>query len=250
MQLSHLWYIEYMKIHRFYIPNIEISDQNIIVTHETELIHQLKNVFRYKAGQIIHIFNETKGEIEVEIVKIDKKDMSFKYNKHIIQAQTDKGQRKQVNLYMSIIKNSNFDLVIEKAVELGISRVIPVISERTIKNNLNFERLNKIIKEATEQSGRIGLMKIGESVNLQQAMEISKMNSDAVYFGSVIETEGLKYNTDNPYKDISVFIGPEGGYSDEEIRLFHKESVQPLRLGDYVLRAETAAILACGLLAL
>ncbi len=238
-----------MKIHRFYIDNIDISPENTIVTQETELIHQLKNVFRYKPGQIIHIFNEQVGEIEVEIAKIDKKDMSFKYNKQIQQADSDKSHKK-VSLYMSIIKNSNFDLVIEKAVELGISEIIPVISERVIKNKLNYERLHKIVKEATEQSGRIQLMKIGGTVELNDAIISAKEYSGRVYFGSVIEHEGSKYNISNKDKHVSIFIGPEGGYSDEEIGIFNKQKIQPVRLGDFVLRAETAAIVACGLMSL
>lgn len=238
-----------MKIHRFYIPRIEILPENIIVTQETELIHQLKNVFRYKPGQNIHIFNETVGEIEVQIEKINKKDMSFKYNKHVKSADTNKGHKK-VSLYMSIIKNSNFELVLEKAVELGISEIIPVVSERVIKNKLNYERLHKIIKEATEQSGRIQLMEIGETLEFKTAITKAKKHSDTVYFGSVVEKEGSKYDMANKYKDISIFIGPEGGYSDDEIALFIKEKIQPVRLGDFVLRAETAAIVACGLMSL
>ncbi len=236
-----------MKIHRFYIPQIEISAQNTIVSHETDLIHQLKNVFRYKQGQIIHMFNEEQGEMEVEITEMNKKDMSFKYNTHVMQTQTHKSHKRIVSLYMSIIKNANFDLVIEKAVELGVSRVVPVISERTIKNKLNYERLNKIIKEATEQSGRIALMKIEETLDLGSAIEKSKEVSDIVYFGSTIENDGLKYTTDNNNINISIFIGPEGGYSNDETALFINKKVLPIRLGNHVLRAETAAIIASGL---
>ncbi len=239
-----------MKIHRFYIPNIEISSQNDIVTHETELIHQLKNVFRYKVGQTIHIFNEKIGEVEVEISKIDKNDLSFKYVKNINIKKKDKDHQKEIVLYMSIIKNSNFDFIVEKTVELGVTCVIPVVSERSMKNNLNYERLNKIVKEATEQSGRVKLMKIEQIMNLDNAIELAKNNSDIVYFGSVDENDDTKYDGTIKYRSISIFIGPEGGYSDEETSLFNKNEVRSLRLGDYVLRAETAAILACGLLSL
>lgn len=238
-----------MKIHRFYIPHIEISPENIIVTQETELVHQLKNVFRYKSGQVIHIFNEIVSEIEVEIQNIDKKEMSFKYIKHIQQASTNKGHKK-VSLYMSVIKNSNFELVLEKAVELGVSEIIPVVSGRVIKNKLNYERLHKIVKEATEQSGRIQLMKIGETLDLVDAITSAKDRSGIVYFGSVIENEGNKYDISSKDKDISIFIGPEGGYTDYEMALFAKEKIQPVRLGDFVLRAETAAVVACGLMSL
>jgi len=249
MQVSHLWYILHMKIHRFYMPHIDILEENTIVTYEIDLIHQLKNVFRYKTGQVIHIFNEEKGELEVELASIDKKQMSFKYIRQIKTPDSQNDTRK-VSLYMSIIKNSNFDLIIEKAVELGVSQVIPVVSERTIKNNLNYERLRKIIKEATEQSGRVELMKIEETVDLKTGIEAAKNHSEMVYFGSVIENEAFTYKTGESYKVVGIFIGPEGGYSDQETVLFIKEGIHPIRLGNHVLRAETAAIVACGLLSL
>jgi 16S rRNA (uracil1498-N3)-methyltransferase len=239
-----------MRIHRFYIENIDIDTENTIVTQETDLIHQLKNVFRYKLGQKIHIFNEKIGEMEVEISEIGKKDMSFKYIRHISNIIDNKEPRKNLCLYMSIIKNSNFELVVEKAVELGVIEIIPVITERTIKNNLNIQRINKIIKEATEQSGRVDLMKIGETVDLFNAVKIAKENSDIVYFGSLDDEYFVNKDIkDGKYKT-AVFIGPEGGYSDEELSVFKSEKINPLRLGRYVLRAETAAIVACGLLSL
>lgn len=238
-----------MRIHRFYMENIDINEQNIFVTQETDLIHQLKNVFRYKVGQKIQIFNEIRGEIEAEIFGINKKDMSFRYVKHIKKDFVDKSQKRHISLYMSVIKNSNFDLVVEKAVELGIDEIISVTTERSIKNNLNTIRINKIIKEATEQSGRLDLMKIGETLDLCDAIKKAKEDSDSVYFGSVNRNDnseqikGGRYNT-------AIFIGPEGGYSDEELLLFLNNKIKPLRLGGYVLRAETAAIVACGLLSL
>jgi 16S rRNA (uracil1498-N3)-methyltransferase len=240
-----------MRIHRFYIEKIEISSKNIFVTQETLFIHQLKNVFRYKLGQKIHVFNEITGEIEVEIFEIGKKDMSFKYIRHINNIINNKESNKNVCLYMSIIKNSNFELIVEKAVELGVFEIIPVITERTIKNNLNIQRINKIIKEATEQSGRVDLMKIRDVVNLKNAIKIAKDNSTMVYFGSLDENDSI-INIDKKHNqvEIALFIGPEGGFSDEELSIFKDKYIKPLRLGRYVLRAETAAIVACGTLSL
>lgn len=238
-----------MRIHRFYIENIDIDEEDKIVTQETELIHQLKNVFRYKLGQVVYAFNEKIGEIEVEICEIGKKYMSFKYIRNIKEAFVDKGQKRHISLYMSIIKNSNFDLIVEKAVELGVYQIIPVITERTVKSNLNITRVNKIIKEATEQSGRLDLMKIDETLDLFSAIKKAKEDSDLTYFGSVDQN-------DNPTQvrgvinSMAIFIGPEGGYSDEELLLFVDNKISPLRLGNYVLRAETAAIVACGLMSL
>lgn len=233
-----------MKIHRFYIPNIRILEENIFVTYETELIHQLKNVFRYKIGQIIHIFNEKEGEIEVVIDGIGKKDMSFKIKRHLNVVNKDNHQTKNVVLYMSIIKNSNFDLVVEKSVELGVKKIVPLISERVVKNNLNRERLGKIVKEATEQCGRIDLMEIGEVCNLNDAVVFSKTDSDIVYYGSIDDNFDQNYQSN--HVKISLFIGPEGGFTEKEIDLFKTEEVTPIHFGKFVLRAETAAIVACG----
>jgi 16S rRNA (uracil1498-N3)-methyltransferase len=151
---------------------------------------------------------------------------------------------------MSIIKNGNFDLVVEKAVELGVEEIIPVITERTVKGNLNIIRINKIIKEATEQSGRLSLMKIGNTLDLNDSIKKAGVDSNAVYFGSVDENDSVKQDNKQFSGKISVFIGPEGGYSDDEINSFVENKITPLRLGDYVLRAETAAIVACGLVSL
>lgn len=238
-----------MRIHRFYIENIEINSENTVVTQETDLIHQLKNVFRYKLGQKIHVFNEKIGEIEVELFEIGKKDMSFKYIRQIKVISDKKDSKRQIVLYMSIIKNSNFDLIVEKAVELGIDKIVPVITERTIKDSMNYVRLEKIIKEATEQSGRMDLMKIGETLDLCDAIKKAKEDSDSVYFGSVDRNDNSEQIKGCIYNTV-IFIGPEGGYSDEEISLFTNNKIIPLKLGDYVLRAETAAIVACGIMSL
>lgn len=239
-----------MRIHRFYVENIEIDSENRSVTQETELIHQLKNVFRYKLGQKVHIFNEKIGEIEVEISEIGKKDMSFKYVRHIRNMFDNKGLSKDVSLYMSIIKNSNFELIAEKAVELGVYEIIPVVTERTIKNTLNIQRINKIIKEATEQSGRIGLLKIRDCVDLKNAIKTAKENSDTVYYGSIDHDDFMNKDKKDSKCKIAVFIGPEGGFSDAELFMFKTGNIKPLRLGKHVLRAETAAVVACGLLSL
>jgi 16S rRNA (uracil1498-N3)-methyltransferase len=239
-----------MRMHRFYISDIEeLSPDDIYITHETNFIHQLKNVFRFKVGQKILIFNEKIGEIEVELIKVSKIDMSFKFVQYIKESDINKTLKRQVSLYMSIIKNNNFDLVVEKAVELGVNKIVPVISERTIKNDLNIHRLNRIIKEATEQSGRMSLMVIDDSLYLDTAINKSKDENNIVYFGS-IDSNNHTFNRDTNLKKIAIFIGPEGGFSDDEINIFLNKDIKPIGLGDYVLRAETAAIVGCGLISL
>lgn len=229
-----------MRIHRFYIKNLENTTNHV---EDEELIHQLISVFRYKTGDTIAVFNEGLGEWEVQLEELNKKKLSFKFIKQIKeglhQDVEGDGKRKKTTLYMSIIKNSNFDLVVEKATELGIGEVVPILSERTVKTNLNQDRLNKIVREATEQSGRIDLMKVGEIITLNEAIAQSKLYSEQVFFGHINEANMSHIDA---AKNSALFIGPEGGWTDEEVQTFIKENILPLSLGQYVLRAETAAI--------
>ena len=224
---------------------------NKIVTQETKLIHQLKNVFRYNIGQKLNLFNQNVGEIEVEIVDINKKDMSFKYIRHIKNNYIS--NKRHVNLYMSIIKNNNFDFVVEKAVELGVNCITPIICDRTVKNNLNMERLNKIIIEATEQSGRLDLMKLNNSINFNQSLfDIFSPDNEFGFFGcidfEVLDKESVLKHILSSKKDISIFIGPEGGFSESEIDIFKDKNILPFNFNSNVLRAETAAIVGCGII--
>ncbi len=245
MQVFVLCYILSMRLHRFYLNNL--NKNKIIVTQETDLIHQLKNVFRYKIGQRIFLFNEKDGEGEFEIVDINKKDMSFKFIRQIKNIEVDDKNKRQVTLCMSVIKNNNFDLVLEKAVELGVSKIIPINTERVIKGRLNYERLNKIIKESTEQSGRIDLMKLVEIINLDDLIKtLSKYKADK-YFGHITKKDQNISIFNNTTRDIFIIIGPEGGFTENEINNMIESGIKPICISDNVLRAETAAILFSGL---
>ncbi len=236
-----------MKIHRFHLNNIIIVDNNI-VTQETGFIHQIKNVLRYKKGDIFHIFNDEIGEIEVELIDSDKKDMSLRCIRHIVRTIENK---RRVHLFMSVIKNSNFDLVVEKAVEIGVTDITPVLSNRSVKTNLNMLRLNKIIKESTEQCGRIDLLKIHNIEKLENIVSIinkvENKNTINVY-GSVVINESVKTDQLKNKDSINLFIGPEGGYSEGELMLFKDNKILPLNINKNILRAETAAILNAGIL--
>lgn len=239
-----------MRTHRFYIENInKLYPGDTYVTQETDFIHQLKNVFRFKIGQKVTVFNQNIGEMEVELISINKKDMSFICIRQIKECGISKNVKRHVSLYMSIIKNSNFDLVVEKAVELGVQKIVPIITERTVKNDLNITRLNRIIKEAAEQSGRMDLMTIDKVLLFKDSISKSKSENDTVYFGS-IDFDGYTKNTNTQDNNIAVFIGPEGGFSEYETSVFTSNDIKPIGLGSYVLRAETAAIVACGILSL
>jgi 16S rRNA (uracil1498-N3)-methyltransferase len=241
-----------MRLHRFYLadfsPAIGTEFRIGFETgegHEREeqLIHQWRDIFRMSKGDRVIIYNEKIGEWLAEFISLErKKGATLTWIEQDRVASTELGSLPQTKttLYMAIIKNSNFDLVIEKATELGVTSIIPIKTNRTIKSGLNFDRLNKLAIEASEQSGRMDIPVIGEITELKDAITDAKKTNDTVFFGHITDKNieaGVKSTTSK-----AIFIGPEGGWTDEEIEFFIKENVTPLALGQFVLRAETAAI--------
>ena len=228
-----------MRLHRFYIDK-KIGDEEKITLTNPELIHQLANVFRFKAGDKVILFDGSGFEYETEILSLNKKEILLK----VIGKEERKDGSKKVSLYLSLIKKGNFELAIEKCTEIDVTEIHPIISERSEKKDLNLERLNKIVKEASEQSGRVTLPEVFEITDLEKAV------SQAVAEGKVCIVFHTEVNqTENPIKsnNVAIFVGPEGGWTDKEMEMFKKNNFQILSLGQNVLRAETAAIVASSL---
>ena len=251
-----------MRLHRFYIEE-KIEDVENIALTDSELIHQLLNVFRFKTGDKVILFDGGGFEFEAEIITISKKEVKLKIIS-ATQKDLEQNNNKKVSLYLSLIKKSNFELAAEKCTEVGVAEIHPIISERSEKKDLNLERLNKIVKEASEQSGRVILPKVFEIKSLEEAV------SQAVSEGKVCVTfhtdstspairmstssylrGGKESNVSSPSLvkegargQLCLFVGPEGGWTEKEMNLFKKNNFKILSLGTNILRAETAAIVA------
>lgn len=211
---------------------IEISDKNII--------HQIKNVLRLKIGDEIILCDEKSNEAVSEIIDIKKNSLNLKIKKVF---KNNNELEKDVILYCAILKKENFELVVQKAVEIGLKEIIPVISKRTIKLNLKYDRLEKIIKEAAEQSGRGMLPVLHKATDFKKAVEAAKQNNINLFFdisGKKIAENQFKLNQEK----IGLFIGPEGGWDTEELEFAKNNKFEILNFGKLTLRAETAAIIA------
>ena len=161
---------------------------------------------------------------------------------------------------MALIKKGNFELAAEKCTEVGVSEIHPVISERSEKKDLNIERLNKIVKEASEQSGRVTLPEVFNVTNLEAAVsQVVSEGKVCVTFHTDTDSSTApsffnrpRHQNDTPsssdegdsLKPTAAFVGPEGGWTDSEMELFKKNNFKILSLGTNILRAETAAIVA------
>jgi len=154
-------------------------------------------------------------------------------------------------LFASIIKNNNFDLVLQKATELGVDHVVPVISDHTIKKDINIERSKRIVIEASEQSGRTSVPEIHEPEKLLGAIEsfkkLAKTTLVVCVQGGAAWSEIKDNLVSEGVEKVGLLIGPEGGWSKRELEQFETWGLIKLSLGKNVLRAETAAIAALSL---
>ncbi len=221
------------KIHRFLIPQ-QISGGAFSITN-AETLHQMRTVLKLKERELCIVFNDKGDDYQCTINTIEPHSISL----HVEEIIPKKIIPKQVTACISITKRDTFELVVQKATELGVQKIIPLLSDRTIKQSLRIDRLQKISDEALEQSGGSHRVVITEPQTLKQALEETK---DSVRY--LFDMDGVPY-TKNADTTIAYFIGPEGGWTDTERALFvaqHNTAVYTL--GGTTLRAETAAIAA------
>ena len=141
-----------------------------------------------------------------------------------------------VYLALSMLKGEHTDMVVEKVTELGVSGIVLVQTDRVIKKGANLDRLQKIAIEASEQCGRIDVPEISINEDLESLLDSSIFDKKVI-----LDMSGVKYQNISGEK-ILLFIGPEGGWSDNEICMFKNKGVTVASIGENVLRAETAAI--------
>jgi len=158
-----------MRKDRFFI-NTKIEKGGLEIS-EKEIFHQLKDVLRKRVGDRIILFNGTGIEAEAEI----KKFLKDKVEVEVLKIERPEREPKIfVSLFCSVLKKSNFELVVKKATEIGVGEVVPILCKNTVKTGLNFKRLEKIAKEAAEQSKRVTLPKIERILNFEEAIEKAK----------------------------------------------------------------------------
>jgi 16S rRNA (uracil1498-N3)-methyltransferase len=227
-----------MRLHRFLL-NINLSQKEIEIT-DKELINQVKNVFRLLKGDQFIIFDGKGAEASVSIKNISGDAIKAE----IIEISKNENEvGAQVTLYLSILKKENFELVVQKATEIGVFKIVPVISARTVKMNLNLERLGKIAKEAAEQCGRSTVPEITAPTKIKEAFEDASKNGTTLFFDR--DGENIKtLSTEKTGTSVNIFIGAEGGWDEWETELAKEKGFKIASLGKLTLRGETAAIVA------
>ena len=207
--------------------------QNSVVPMTQKQVHYLFHVMRQKSGETVLLFNGKEGEWQAVIDTLDKKNGSF-----IPTYQTRLQDETQGDiLAVALIKKDCFDFVLQKATELGVKEIIPLITARTVVKQLNAERAQAILTEAAEQCERLDVPILHEVQTLQAFL---KNTSQPIVYLSERGTTSAGMSLG---KKMCFAIGPEGGWHPDEIKLFQTYSnVSALNLGRLILRAETAAV--------
>ena len=203
--------------------------------------HYLTKVMRVKENEVFSLFNKN-GEWEAKILGISKSIVEFKTIKQLRQ----KENTKELWLAFSPIKSNYQNFMIQKGTELGVTKFLPIIFERTIVRKINKERLEKIVIEASEQSNRINVPIIEESQKLNNFL---KTNSIDLIFTDLNSNNNKIDKSKLTDKPVCIIIGPEGDFSEverEEILSF--SSVQAIKINENILRSETAVISAISII--
>ena len=199
--------------------------------------HYLTKVMRIKIGDNFSLFNSN-GEWLVKILDISKGIVEF----IIIEKLRHKDITKEIWLAFSPIKSNYFNFMIQKATELGVTRFIPIIFDRTIVRKINKERLEKIIIEATEQSNRINIPTLEKPQNLKKFLSNNLKKIDLVFTDLNTTKKKLEVNKE-ANKPLCAIVGPEGDFSEKERELIlNFKSVRSININKNILRAETASI--------
>ena len=225
---------------RLYNP--DSIEENSIRLLSKEHTHYIVNVIRLKRGSNINLFN-SEGEWKSEIIFLDKDRVEVK----ILEKVKQQIKISYIELAICLVKKSPMDLILQKATELGVSKIIPIVSERTEVKELNLERARKIVVEATEQSNQLMPPEIFEVIKLRDYLK-DLAGSSKLLFADVNSKDNLKAEVLKGAKTLSVLIGPEGDFSPSERELILENSnVVPFTISRNILRSDTAVISAISL---
>ena len=197
--------------------------------------HYLTKVMRIKENEVFSLFNKN-GEWEAKVLKISKGIVEFKTIKQL----RKKESSKELWLAFSPIKSNYQNFMIQKATELGVTKFLPIIFDRTVVRKINNERLQKIVIEASEQSNRINVPIIEDAQNLKSFLKNNLM--DLIF--TDLNSDNQKIDKSKlTNKPVCIIIGPEGDFSEtEREKILGFKGVQPIKINENILRSETAVI--------
>ena len=228
-----------MSIIRLYHPENILENSTSLLSKEHT--HYLVNVMRAKRGANVNFFNKN-GEWLSEIVFLEKDRVEVKFLSKI----KENTNTHNIELAICLVKKNAMEIILQKATELGIKKIIPIISERTEVKEINFERANKIVIEATEQSNQLEPPEISEILNLKDFLNINTNNK--IFFADINSDHNLEKKDFKEGESVTVLVGPEGDFSPAERELIlNGSNTIAFSLSKNILRTDTAVISAISL---
>lgn len=228
---------------RFYAPRENFGNEK--VTLSLEETRHLRDVLRLHAGDRVRVFDGDGSEFLCAIAEISKKESSLEILEEIAPAAAESNL--DLTLAVALLKGEKFELVVQKAVELGVSKLVPLATKRADvklkETDKKADRWQKIALEACKQSGRAKLMKIEAPVDFEKFVKSAE--GARILFA---ERGGKPFSTVKAGKKITALVGSEGGWEDSEIELAAANGAQIITLAGRILRAETAAIAVAAIL--
>jgi len=222
-----------MELHRFFISSSDISGD--IATIKGDEAYHLCRVLRLKVGFKIIVACGDEFDYHCTLLTVNEKTATAKIDSKILNA----GNPDIIlHLYQSITKHDKLDLIVQKAVELGVTSVTLFRSANSHINNVNTERLNKIVREAAKQCG------LSKLPVLDPIIDITQINTSVPTICAFEWEDKVQINKVLPIKtkELNIIVGPEGGFTDKEIAELKSKGVKTVSLGRRILRAETASI--------
>lgn len=229
-------------MHRFFVTTI----QNDQVIFSDEQAHQIRQVLRMGVGDRVVVLENGAGwECEAELAQVTRKGVTAVIHRKV-PVTTEPAVT--LTLYQCLLKRDNFEWVLQKGTEIGVSRFVPLISKRTVAHApKKLTRWQRIVTEAAEQSGRGCIPEIASPTRYADVLAQWQPNRVGLIPWVGAEGETIASVLPKDVAETAVFIGPEGGWTDNEVENGREAGLNPVTLGKRTLRAETAAVVSVAL---
>ena len=222
--------------------NIEASlAETAEIALTREQAHYLTGVLRMAAGDAVRAFNGRDGEWLAYLTNVTKKSASLRCERLVIEAKLPP----DIDYIFAPLKHARLDYMVQKATELGARRLRPVMTKRTVAERVNLERMRANVVEAAEQCNLVHVPEVLEPEKLERMLATWDKARTLVYCDETMRGTNPVKSLANLKTPAAVLVGPEGGFTDDEIKLLKSHSfVVSISLGPRILRADTAAIAA------
>ena len=234
---------------QFILPDFDNGNEEIILSKKET--HYLKNVLRYKVGEIFTAADRAGNIWEAKILRFENRESVIALCGKREPYKKERESIPELVLYQCLLKGKKMDLVVRQAAEAGVSAIVPVESEFSIarideeQRKEKKERWEKICKEALQQSGSSVLTNVKQHIDFMRIGEFCKKTETSLFFHqNSLENKSLHQYLFSVTERINIIVGPEGGFSDKEVKFMMENGFLPAYLGKNILRAETAAIYA------